>query len=208
MSVVALLATLVLGLLVASTKSNFDTRNTEIEQFSANLTLLDRELVHLGQDAKDARTLLRTFTALKIAQTWTDRGADVDKDAAESVRLLDEIGTRIRGFAPQGDAQNEARKDALDLVRDLKRTSRLLAVQRSDQTPRPFLIIVVFWVSVLLFSFAIFAPRNGTVVAAIIVVAFSVSVAVNVIFDVDRPFAGFVRVSPVPMQQALDRMTP
>ncbi len=53
MNVVAILAALVLGLLIASTKTSFDTRNKEIEQFSANLTLLDRELMHLGQEQKD-----------------------------------------------------------------------------------------------------------------------------------------------------------
>lgn len=53
MNAVAILAALVLGLLIASTKTSFDTRSKEIEQFSANLTLLDRELMHLGQERKD-----------------------------------------------------------------------------------------------------------------------------------------------------------
>jgi hypothetical protein len=35
-----------------------------------------------------------------------------------------------------------------------------------------------------------------------------VSIALNLIFDMDRPFAGFIKVSSVPMQQALDKMKP
>jgi hypothetical protein len=31
---------------------------------------------------------------------------------------------------------------------------------------------------------------------------------VNLIFDMDQPFAGVVRVSSAPMQQALDQMAP
>ena len=74
MNVVAILAALVLGLLIASTKTNFDTRSKEIEEFSANLTLLDRELMRLGQEQKDVRALLRDFTARKIARTWPTGG--------------------------------------------------------------------------------------------------------------------------------------
>ncbi len=207
MAIVALLAALVLGLLVASTKSSFDTRSQEIEQFSANLTLLDRELAHF-KDATKMREMLRTFTARKIAQTWTDREADSAKDAAASVQLLDEIESEIRSFSPANEVHIEGRKNALHIIRDLKRTSRLLSVQQISATPRPFLIVVVFWLSVLFLSYTIFAPLNGTVIAAVFVGALSVSVAINLIFDMDRPFTGFIKVSPVPMQQALDQMKP
>jgi hypothetical protein len=69
MTVVGILVAPVLGLLIASSKTSFDTRSREIEQFSANLTLLDRELSHFGQEQKEIRALLRDFTARKIAQT-------------------------------------------------------------------------------------------------------------------------------------------
>ena len=81
-------------------------------------------------------------------------------------------------------------------------------VQESSQTPRSFLTVVVFWLSLLFLSFAIFAPFNATVLAAIIAGAFSVSMAVNLIFDMDHPFEGFIRVSPAPMQQAFEKMKP
>lgn len=208
MGVVALLAALVLGLLIASTKTSFDTRSQEIEQFSANLTLLDREFSHFGQDARKMRDALRAFTARKIAQTWTDRGAALAKDAAESVQLLDDIEGEVHAFTPANEAHTAGRKNALDLIRELKRTSRLLSVQQISETPRPFLIVVIFWLSVLFLSHTIFAPLNGTVIAAVFIGALSVSIAVNLIFDMDRPFAGFIKVSPVPMQQALDQMKP
>lgn len=208
MSVVALLAALVLGLLVASTKSSFDVRSQEVQQFSANLTLLDRELVHFGPDAAKMRELLRAFTARKIAQLWTDRHADAANDTVESVHLLDEIEGDLRLFVPKNDAHLEGRKNALDIIRELKRTSRLLSVQQINTTPRPFLIVGIFWLSALFLCHAIFAPFNGTVIAALFLGALSVSVAINLIFDMDRPFQGFIKVSPVPMQQALDWMKP
>lgn len=208
LGVVVLLAALVLGLLIANAKSNFDLQSQKVQQFSANLTLLDRELMHFGQDAAGMRERLRTFTAHKIAQLWTDRGAETAKDAVQSVQQLDEIESDLRLFTPGNAVHIEGRRNALDIIRDLKHTSRLLSVQQVNATPRPFLIAGIFWLGVLFLFQAIFAPFNGTAIAAFFLAALSVSVAINLIFDMNQPFAGFINVSPVPMQQALDWMKP
>jgi hypothetical protein len=209
MNVVAILAALVLGLLIASTKTSFDTRSKEIEQFSANLTLLDRELLHFGQEQKDLRALLRDFTTRKIAQTWpTDHGSQPAVDDVQTVQMLDDIEDRLRVLTPQTEIERLARSSALQLAGELKRTNRLLTVQESGRTPRPFLVVVIFWVSVLFVSYTIFAPFNATVIATVLVAALSVSIAVNLIFDMDQPFLGFIKVSSAPMEQALEKMKP
>jgi hypothetical protein len=77
-----------------------------------------------------------------------------------------------------------------------------------SQTPRAFLIVVIFWLSMLSLSYAIFAPLNATVIAAMLICAPSVSTAVILTIDMDQPFAGFIRVSPMPVQLALDLMEP
>ena len=122
--------------------------------------------------------------------------------------MLDDVEDRLRASTPQVEIQRAARSSALQLVGELKRTSRLLAVQESGQTPRLFLVVVIFWLSILFISFTIFAPLNATVIATMIAGAFSVSIALNRIFDMDRPFAGFIKVSSVPMRQALEKMEP
>jgi hypothetical protein len=209
MNIVGILAAIVLGLFIASTKTNFDTRSKEIEQFSANLTLLDRELMHFGQQARDLRVLLRSFTNSKIALMWrTDGTAGPAVDEAETVQMLDDVEDRLRALSVQTDVQRAGRASALQLAGELKRTSRLLTVQQSSRTPRPFLIVIVLWLSLLFLSYALFAPLNGIVIATMFVSAFSVSVAVNLTFDMDQPFIGFIRVSSVPMQQALEQMQP
>ena len=42
-------------------------------------------------------------------------------------------------------------------------------------------------------------PRHATVVAALLVCALSLSVAIFLILEMDRPFEGFIMVSPAPM---------
>jgi hypothetical protein len=46
------------------------------------------------------------------------------------------------------------------------------------------------------------------VIATILIGALSVSIAVNLIFDMDRSSADFIKVSSAPLQQALKKMRP
>jgi hypothetical protein len=206
MNVVGLLSALVLGLLIASTKSNFDTRNGEVQQFASSLTLLDRELSLSQPEAKDLRGSLRAFTARKITLTWPPDHKPPAMHDAESVRILDDIQQKLRAAEPLTLAEREGRNNALQLIGELKRTSRLLAVQQTIRAPLLFLVVVIFWLSMLFLSHALFAPFNRVAVTALLIGAFSVSLAVNLIFDMDQPFVGFISVSPAPMQQALDQM--
>jgi len=56
---IATMAALVLGLLIASAKSSFDMQNAELTDMSSKVVLLDRILAHYGPDAKEARDVLR-----------------------------------------------------------------------------------------------------------------------------------------------------
>ncbi len=207
MNTVGLLAALVLGLLIASAKSNLDTGNKEIEEFSTSLVLLDREAAHFGPETKPVRDLLRTFTERKIEQTWTESTVPA-ADHSRTVQMLDEIQDQLRAFGAQTDADRLARKAALNLVADLKKNSRLLAIQQGNQTSRPFFIVMIFWLSVLFLSYGVFASPNATVIVAMSVAAFSIAAAMNLIVDMDHPFAGYINVSKAPMQQALEQMRP
>ena len=59
MGVVATLAALVLGLLVASAKGTYDARESEINQITAYVILLDNLLAKYGDEAQVARASLR-----------------------------------------------------------------------------------------------------------------------------------------------------
>jgi NADH:ubiquinone oxidoreductase subunit 5 (subunit L)/multisubunit Na+/H+ antiporter MnhA subunit len=62
---IATLTALMLGLLVASAKESYDTKNSEFRKSCADLILLDRVLKHYGDEAKPPRaTLKRMVTAL------------------------------------------------------------------------------------------------------------------------------------------------
>ena len=64
----------------------------------------------------------------------------------------------------------------------------------------------MFWLTILFAVFGLFAPRHATVVVALLVCALSLSAAIFLILEMDRPFEGFIIVSPEPMRTALARM--
>src|SRR5262245_29651471 len=57
------MAALLLGLLVASAKSSFDTKNDELTQMAAKVSYLDRVLARYGSEASETREHLRQSLA-------------------------------------------------------------------------------------------------------------------------------------------------
>ena len=67
----------------------------------------------------------------------------------------------------------------------------------------PILIIMTSWLAILFVSFGLFSPPNGTVVASLLLVALSVSAAIFLIMELDRPFDGAIQISSEPLDNAL-----
>ena len=72
MGVVATLAALVLGLLVASAKSTYDARESEINQITAYVILLDNLLAKYGEEAQPARATLRQANTPVVDRIWRE----------------------------------------------------------------------------------------------------------------------------------------
>jgi hypothetical protein len=72
MGLIATMAAIVLGLLVASARSSYDTQSTEVTQLAANISLLDRVLALYGPETKEARDLLRRSVVRVLDLTWPE----------------------------------------------------------------------------------------------------------------------------------------
>jgi hypothetical protein len=82
-------------------------------------------------------------------------------------------------------------------------TRWLLLLQKDQSIPLPLLIVLVIWLAVIFGTFGLFAPRNATVLAGLLVCALSVSGAIFLILEMNRPFTGMMKVSSAPMREAL-----
>ena len=204
MGMVSLLSALVLGLLVATAKNKFDTTNKQVEEFAANLMWLDRELTNYGEDGKAIRPILKQFALTKFRANWPQNAeARPGADALPPSRLFENLQQKIRALTPQTDAQRSTLASALEITNDLNKTSWLQRAQESGHVPRPFIFVLVAWLCLLFVSFGLFAPTNALALIALFICAASLSGAITLVADMDRPFEGFIAISPQPMEQAL-----
>ena len=205
-ALVATMSALLLSLLVATAKSAYDTRSNELTQMSADIVLLDRLLVHYGPETRDARSLLRGVVAAGLE--WF-RLADHARPASlEPTGSFDAIYDKIEELAPQSEAQRSLQGQALNTAINLGRTRLLLFENAGNSIPFPFLLVLVFWLTIIFASFGLFAPRNATAIAALLVSALSVSGAIFLILELDRSTGGVLRVSSAPLRAALARLGP
>jgi Protein of unknown function (DUF4239) len=206
----ATLAALVLGLLIASAKSSFELKSDEVKQGAAKLILLDLALRHYGADADGVRAALRGTAETRRQVRWleSDRPAPVTPAAsADGAAGIEDVQQRVLALVPTSDAQRWLRTRALDLTSELAQMRWLVINQHGSSIPTPFLVALVLWLVVIFASIGLFAPRNATAAAVIFLCALSVASAIFLILELDRPFEGLLRISDLPLREAIAEMS-
>jgi len=202
----ATLAALVLGLLIASAKSSFDTKSEEIQLAAARIVLLDRNLRQYGAAADPARDYLRRLVTSRANLTWMEKEISVESKGVPSepgVFGIEELQDMLRALIPADDSQRLLKARLIQLSEDLA-NARWLLIEQIDRTiPMPFLVVLVIWLAAIAGSLSLFAPRNGTVMAVNVVCALSFASAIFLILEMDTPFKGLLKISDAPLRNAL-----
>ena len=202
MGLVATMAALVLGLLVASTKEAYDTESNEVTQMAAKIIYLDRILVGYGTESAETRELLRHTVETAIVRMWPDetKSGSVPDPSASWNELLP---VSIQKLSPQNDAQRTAKSEAAQIASDLGQMRWLLFEQSETSISMPLLVVLICWLAILFFSFGLFAPANSTAVIALMVSSLSVAGAIFLILELDHPFEGIIHISSGPLRNVL-----
>jgi hypothetical protein len=202
----ATLAALVLGLLVSSAKSSFDAMNSGIAQAGAKILLLDHMLADYGPETKDVREQLRQIVVSSINRVWPEeKGRAGGLSAVES---LDDAGklykAKLRELTPANDFQTSRLAQSLQISDDVLQTRLLLMEGQQTNLPATFIVVLVFWLTGLFISFGLFAPSNGVVLTVLLICALSVSSAIFLILEMNRPLDGFIKASNAPLRKAVE----
>jgi hypothetical protein len=197
------IAALVLGLLIASAKSSYDTQSTQIRQMTANIILLDNLLAQYGPDANASRDLLRRGIVLLVDRMWRDNSSDAKAAPFAASDASEAFYAKVQQLAPQNDAQRSLQARAMQISTDIAQTRLLLFAQAGNSVPMPFLVVLIFWLTMIFVSFGLFARPSVNVIGCLLIFAISAAGAIYLILELGQPFAGLMEISSAPLRNAL-----
>ena len=204
MGLIATLAALVLGLLIATAKGTYDTHSGVINELSANYLLLDRASRRYGPETKEARELLKNNVAATLVSIWPQDSQPANLlPSGEAKALGEALFDKVAEIAPKTDAQREIRSRSMGIMADITQSRLRLFARQDSSLPVPFLVVLVFWLAFLFAGYGLLAPLNTTVVVVMLVCALSVAGAFFLVLELASPFAGIMRVSSDPIHHAL-----
>lgn len=198
------IAALVLGLLIASAKSSYDTQSAQIRQMTANIILLDNLLAQYGPEASATRNLMRRGIVLLADRMWRENSSDSTKAAPfAATGASEEFYAKLQQLSPQNDAQRSLQARAIRISTDIAQTRLLLFAQAGNSVPMPFLAVLIFWLTMIFASFGLFARPNAIVIGSLLIFALSAAGAIYLILELGQPFAGLMEISSAPLRNAL-----
>ena len=204
MAVVATMVALVLGLLVASAKSYFDTQSNEITQLASDVVLLDRMLAHLGPQAVPTRVMLKDDVTRIVDTVW---GSSSEKNPGVPRAVSAEpLYDSLEQVHATTDEERTVKAQALSLMVELGRLRWLMYAQRQTHVPGILLVLLIVWLTLTSMSSGLFARPNATVIASFFAAALSVASAIWLIMEMYTPYTGFLHVPDGAVRAALAQL--
>jgi hypothetical protein len=198
------IAALVLGLLISSANSTFESQSAQVKQVFAGVALLDRTLALYGPETGPARNLLRQSVGTLADRIWrkNNTGSTEAEPFVESTSAAS-LYEEILKLSPRSEAQRSLQTRAIDAATDLGKARLLLFAKAGGSIPMPFLVVLISWLTIIFASFSLFADSNATTIAALGVFALSASASLFLILELSQPFTGLMMISSEPLRNAL-----
>jgi hypothetical protein len=203
------IAALVLGLLIASAKSSYDTQSGQVQHLTADVVLLDQLMAQYGPEARPIRESMRQALGPLVERLWQDTSATAANDAPFAATAASEAAfAKLGELTAQTDAQRSLKARAIQVSTDIAQMRLALFVQAGSSIPMPFLAVLVLWLAIIFASFSLFTKLNPTLVTALVVFALSASAALFLILEMSEPFAGLMQIPSAPLRNALTALQP
>jgi hypothetical protein len=224
MGLIATMTALILGLLIASAKSAYDAQRSAVAEMSAKVMFLDRILALYGAPSAESRAALRAMVTDAHDRIWPGQAMSSSSSSSSSLpsspppllrspSKLDPMAASgealypaLEQLAPENDWQRLLKNQALNAAADLGFKRWDLYGHAGSSVPMPFMLIVIFWLSVIFVGFGLLSPGNRTVQLTLLLCAVSVAAALFLILELDRPFDGLIRISDAPLRNAMEHL--
>jgi hypothetical protein len=196
---------LVLGMLVSSGKTFYDSEKNQVAELSAEVIFLNDLLTAYGPETGQLRIEARHSVEEIVDRIWP-------KNKAQSFDLKPSANgsnfyEHVQLLVPKNEAQASVKAQLLAATLNLRKTYWFLFLQLEQTSITvPVLSAVTSWLVVIFFSFGIFAPRIQNVILTFAICAMAVSIAIFIILSMNSPFSGAFRISPAAVRDVLGQI--
>lgn len=199
----SVLASLVLGLLIASGKTTFDRSDSDVRQFSGIVIQLGGALRDFGPEAALALSHLRDYTTRTVRYHWTGAEEPTEIEDPVAGNFLRQLRDDVIALPEVTSRQTMLRAQAWELFKTMQQSRWRIIEQGHNTFPPMVLWILVAWIACIFLSFGLNAPRNATVIGALLVCSAAIGCAIFLVNQLNEPFEGLIKISGEPMQTAL-----
>lgn len=198
---------LVLGMLVSAANTSYQERKDQLTEMASDFVGVDRLLASYGPQTLSARAGLRALAESSLDRIWPSQASQESQ-----LKPIDNgqlIYDQLQMLVPKDDAQAAVKAAAISGAISLRRTYWLMFLGSEESSLSiPLLAVVVSWLTAIFISFGLFAPRSHTVFVTLVACALGVSAAIFIIMAMYAPFSGVMKISSLPIRDALIRMGP
>jgi Protein of unknown function (DUF4239) len=190
-----------------------DAKRTAIVRTLASLLgptrVVDNLLAQYGPDTNDVRNLSRRGIVVLADRMWREKSSEVaNTKPFEASAASDAFFAKLQQLSPQNDTQRALQARAIQIATDIAQTRLLLFAQTNNSIPMPFLVVLIFWLTIIFGSFGLFAKPSATVFSSLFVFALSAAGAIYLVLELGQPFAGLMQISSAPLRSALTPFSP
>jgi hypothetical protein len=204
---VVTLTAIVLGFMVGSAKGYYDDVRDKLNRIAADAIVLDSNLGRFGPDSREARELLRQSMGSAVRMLWPEHAMTMSAPAADRpLDGLERVQDVIRVLPAHDEAQRSLRARALESSAEMAKEGWLLLELAQTRIQAPLLAILVLWLVSIFLAFGLLAPRNGTVIIALLMSALAASGAIFLILEMYDPLGGLMQIPPATLEASLERI--
>jgi hypothetical protein len=205
MGVVATMSALLLGLLVSSAKTSYDTTRTQVIQVASKYRFLDRLLEIYGPPAAEVRSKLHSLVEESTRRMWPDV-VDTPAQSKPANNIGDEFYVALLRLESRDDTERVLKAQAESLTIEIGQLRSLMQSESTTSISKAMLVVVVLWLVMIFIGFSLIAPANATANFALIASALGAAGAIFLILGLDHPFSGLMRISSEPMLNVLRQL--
>jgi len=202
MALVATMSAILLGLLVNSAKTSYDTTRIQVMQVASRFALLSRVLGIYGPQAAGVRSDLHALIEESTRRMWRDY-TTIPVQSKPGNEVGNAYYVALLRLEARDDMERAIKAQAVNLTLEIGQLRAFMQAESAPSVSEPMLIVVVLWLVMIFLGFSLIAPPNATANFALIASALCAAGAIFLILELNRPFDGLMRISSEPMLNVL-----